>query len=104
MRANYSEQRRMQIGSLNKNKTFSFETREAMTKAAQNKTKTTYSLEAIKNFKKKSKAILVYNLDYTVFGQFSSMIDASKSLGCDQKTIRRFFAKPEKNTEKTFNC
>ena len=89
MRANYSEQRRMQIGSLNKNKTFSFETREVMTKAALNKTKTSYSLEAIKNLKKKSKAILVYNLDYTVFGQFSSMIDASKSLGCDQKTIRR---------------
>lgn len=89
MKANYSEKCRMQIGSLNKNKTFSYETREAITKAPLNKTKTTYSPEAFKNFKNKSKLILIYNLNYTVFGQFSSMIDASKSLGCDQKTIGR---------------
>lgn len=95
MKSNYSEERRMTIANLNKGKTFSPETIEAMKKAALNRTKPFYSNEAISNMKKKSKAIIIYNLDYTVFGQFSSIIEVSKSLGCDQKTIRRAL-----NTEK----
>lgn len=81
MKANYSEERRMAVGSLNK--TFCSETIEV------NRTKPVYSNEAIANMKKKSKPIVVYNLDYTVFGEFASMIEGSKYLGCDQKNIRR---------------
>lgn len=89
MKANYSEERRMAIGILNKGKSLSTSTIELIRQAALNRTKPIYSAEATKNMQKKSKAILVYNLDYTVFGEFSSIIYASKSLGCDQKTIRR---------------
>ena len=46
--------------------------------------------------KKISKAILVYNKDYTVYGKFSSIVDAVKYLGCDQKTIRRTLQTPKK--------
>jgi group I intron endonuclease len=93
MKTNYSEQRRMTIG--NKGKSFSPDTIELIRKAALSRTKPIYSEQAIANMKKRSKAVLVYNLDYTVFGEFSSIIEASKSLGCDQKTIRRALQTPK---------
>lgn len=97
MRANYSEERRTTIGNLNKNKSFSYETIELMRQAALSRSKPIYSVEAIQNMKKKkSKAILVYNLDYTVYGEFSSIVDAAKSLGCNEKTIRRTLQTPKK--------
>jgi group I intron endonuclease len=89
MKAKYCEERRMAIGNLNRGKTFSPSTIELLKKATLNRKKPIYSAEALENMKKKSKAILVYNLDYTVFGEFSSIVNASKSLGCDQKTIIR---------------
>jgi len=46
--------------------------------------------------KKNSKAILVYNIDYTVYGEFPSITEASKSLGCSQKTIYRALQTPKK--------
>jgi hypothetical protein len=39
--------------------------------------------------KKNSKGLLVYNLDYTVYGEFTRIIDAAKDLNCNEKTIRR---------------
>ncbi len=96
MKANYSEERRMAIGSLNKGKSFSSNTLDLMRQAALNRTKPIYSAEAIKNMKKSSKPILVYNLDYTVCGEFTSTVDAAKSLACDQKTIIRALQSPKK--------
>jgi group I intron endonuclease len=96
MKSNYSEQRRMAIGSLNKGKSLSPNTIELMRQAALNRTKPIYSAKSIQNTKKKSKAILVYNLDYTVYGEFPSIVDAAKSLGCDQKTIIRALQSPKK--------
>jgi len=96
MKANYSEERRMLIGNFNRGKSLSSNTEELIRKAALNRSKPIYSEQAIANMKKKSKAILVYNLDYTVFGEFPSIIEASKSLGCDQKTIRRALQSPKK--------
>ena len=95
MKTNYSEARRAAIGNLNRGKTFSPESIEAMRKQALNRSQPIYSTEAILNMKKSSKALLVYNLDYTVFGEFSSITDASKSLGCDVKTIRRALQSPK---------
>ena len=46
--------------------------------------------------KKNSKAIIVYNMDYTVYGKFPSITEASKSLGCSQKTISRSLQTPKK--------
>jgi group I intron endonuclease len=96
MKANYSEERRMSIGNLNKGKTFSANTIQSMKQSALNRIKPMYSTESIQNMKKNSKALLVYNMDYTVYGEFSSITEASKSLGCSQKTISRALQTPKK--------
>ena len=96
MKANYSEERRMAIGNLNKGKTFSPTTIQLMKESALNRIKPIFSEEGIKNMKKNSKAILVYNMDYTVYGEFPSITEASKSLGCSQKTITRALQTPKK--------
>lgn len=84
MKANYSEKRRMAIASLNISKSLSPSTIVFMRQAALNCSKLISSAEGIQSMKKKSKAILVYNFYYTVFGQFISIVEAAKSLGCDK--------------------
>ena len=96
MKSNYSEERRMAIGSLNKGKAFSASTIEVMKQSALNRIKPIYSAESLQNMKKKSKGILVYNMDYTVYGEFPSITEASKQLGCSQKTITRALQTPKK--------
>lgn len=46
--------------------------------------------------KKKSKAIIVYNFDYTVYEEFSSIVSGADFLGCNQKTIKRALQTPKK--------
>ena len=96
MKTNYSEERRLAIASLNKEKSFSPSTIEAMKQSALNRVDSIYSEKGIQNMKKNSKAILVYNMDYTVYGEFTSILEASKSLGCSQKTIYRALQTPKK--------
>jgi group I intron endonuclease len=96
MKSNYSEERRMAIGNLNKGKSLSPNTIELIRHAALNRSKPLYTQEARNNMQKNSKAIIVYNFDYTVYGEFSSIVDAAKSLGCDHKTIRRALQTPKK--------
>jgi len=95
MKACYTEQRRAAIANLNKGKKLSKETLEAIQRAALNKIKPVYSEKALTNMKKNSKAIVVYNFDSTVFGEFNCIEEASKNLGCDQKTIRRALLNPK---------
>lgn len=96
MKTNYSKERRLAIGNLNKGKRFSPSTIEAMRQSALNRIRPIYSEESLQNMKKKYKAILVYNMDYTVYGEFPSITEASKSLGCSQKTIYRALQTPKK--------
>ncbi len=58
MKANYSEERCMTIGNLNRNKSLSPATIENMRQAALSRRKLIYSSEALLNMKKNSKAIL----------------------------------------------
>lgn len=39
--------------------------------------------------KKRSKAIILYNLDRTVYGYFNSITEAANIINCGDKTIRR---------------
>ena len=96
MKTNYSEERRLAIGSLNKGKSFFLSTIEAIKQSALNRVKLIYSKQGIQNMKKNSKAILVYNMYYTVYGEFPSITEASKSLGCSQKRIYRALQTPKK--------
>jgi group I intron endonuclease len=95
MKANYSEERRMAIGSLNRGKNLSSSTIELMRQSALKRIKPIYSTEGIQNMKKNSKSIIVYNMDYTVYGEFPSITEASKSLGCSQNTITRALQTPK---------
>lgn len=48
------------------------------------------SEESLNNMKKNSKKIVLYNkTNNTVYGEYNSIIEASKSLNCNEKTIRR---------------
>jgi group I intron endonuclease len=85
----YSEERREKIGILNKGKNLSSNTIEKMREKALTRQNPNYSEQAILNMKKDSKAVILYNLDNTVYGEFSNIVEAAKSVGCGEKTIRR---------------
>jgi len=53
MKANYSEERRLAIGNLNRGKNLSASTIEAIRESSLNRTRPIYSEEAIQNRKKK---------------------------------------------------
>ena len=89
MKSNYSTERRLQIGNLNKYKKFSKETIEIMRASVFNREKPFYSGKAMLNMKKKSKSLIFYNLNYTVYGQYPSITEAAKYLNCNEKTITR---------------
>jgi group I intron endonuclease len=89
MKSNYSIERRLQIGNLNKGKNLSKETIEKIRIKSLLREKSFISLASLQNMKKKSKPILLYNLDYTVYGEYPSIVEAAKSLKCQDKTIRR---------------
>src|ERR1700721_302848 len=91
MKNQYSLERRERIGSLNRGKSLSVETKDKIriSKKALTKEKPNYSEQAILNMKKNSKPIILYNLNKTVYGEFTSIVEAAKSIGCNEKTIRR---------------
>lgn len=95
MKPSYSKERRMTIDNLNEDKDFS-NSIKSMKESAFNRIKPIYSEKDINKMKKNSKAILAYNMDYTVYGEFSNIVEASKYLGCSQKTITRALETPKK--------
>ena len=96
MRSNYSQERRDRIGNLNRGKNLSSKTIELMRQKALNREKYIYSPEKLQRLKLSSKPLIVYNLDYTVFGTFPSIIEASKVLNCNKRTISRVLKTPKK--------
>ena len=89
MKSNYSVERRIEIGILNKGQKISEETIDIIRSKTLIREKPTKSKQAILNMSKKTKGLLVYNLDYTIYGDFPSIVDAAKILNCKEKTIRR---------------
>lgn len=73
MRAQYSQERRDRIGRLNLNKSLSKETIEKLRQSSLNRTKLVYSDKSLLNMKKKSKKLLVFNLDGTVYNKYISI-------------------------------
>ena len=89
MKANYSLERRLQIGALNRGKTLSKETIEKFRINALNRKPYIYSEQGKLNLKKKSKPLLVFNLNGTLYGEFNSLTEAANILNCSLKTINR---------------
>jgi group I intron endonuclease len=89
MRSYYSEERRMLIGNLNKGKKLSEDTIEKIRAGALIRTASTISEQARNNMRKASLKITLYNLDFTVYGSYPSIVEAARSINCNEKTIRR---------------
>lgn len=89
MKSNYSIERRLKIGELNRGKKLSQEIIDRMRAKALIRVTPIYSEQAKLNMRKLSKPILLYNLDHTVYGEYISIIEAAKSINCNEKTIRR---------------
>jgi group I intron endonuclease len=102
MKNNYSLERRERIGNLNKDKNLSESTIEKIRIKALAKEKIIYSNEALLNMKKNSKPIILYNLDYTTFGEYSSIVEAARNINCCEKTIRRALNSKSKMLKRRF--
>ena len=104
MKTNYSLERHLKIGNLNKGKSLSIETKEKMKQKAliRDRTKINLSENSLLNMKKNSKPLILFNLDFTVFGEYSSITEAAKAINCNVKTIRRALATEKKILKRRF--
>jgi group I intron endonuclease len=86
MKELYSDERRKQIGLLNKDKSLSDSVKSLMREAALNRSdevKQKYRLAS-------SKPVTLYNEDGTVYMKFEGIRVMAKHFGCDHKTINKF--------------
>ena len=89
MKVNYSQERRLAIGNLNRGKQLSNETKQKIRVKALNRLPRVFSEEALSNLKKASKSIILFNTNGTVYGEYPSITEASAVLNCSVKTIYR---------------
>jgi group I intron endonuclease len=83
----FNDARREMIGSLNRGKKLSPETIEKMREKALNRPP--MSNETKKKCITNTRPVVLYNLNGTVYGEYSTILDAAKSINCGEKTIRR---------------
>lgn len=83
----YSEIRKQTIGNLNKGKNLSFETREKLSKKAL--MRPPMSDEIRKKCVSNTKPVRLSNLDKTIYGEYPTILNASKAINSCEKTIRR---------------
>jgi group I intron endonuclease len=102
MKTNYSEERRIRIGLLNKGKKLSDITIERMKEKALLRSSYVYSEQGLANLKKNSKPIILYNKDGTVYGEYNSIVEVSISLNCSVKTISRALSSKSKLLKRTW--
>ena len=83
----YSDARRVMIGNLNKGKKLSPETIEKIREKALNRP--AMSNETKKQCIAHTRPVILYNLNDTIYGEYSTILDAAKSINCNEKTIRK---------------
>jgi len=83
----YSLNRRERIGSLNRGKILSKETIEKMREKALNRTPMSkeIKLKCIAH----TRSVILYNLNGSIYGKYSTILEAAKAINCHEKTIRR---------------
>lgn len=99
MKNNYNLQ---QIGSFNRNKNLSNVTKDKVREKALISKNRIFSEKAFINKNKTSKPIILYNIGDTVFGEYTSIVEAAKKINCGKKTITRALKTEKKNIKKTF--
>lgn len=87
MKEIYSDERRERIGSLNRGKKLSPETIEKLREKALNRPPMSdeTKLKCISH----TRPVILYNLNGTIYGKYSTILEASKSIKCGERTIRR---------------
>jgi hypothetical protein len=86
------------IGSLNKNKKFSPETIERM--RAKALIRPPMSEETKNKCIANTIPVVLYNLDRTIYGKYSTILEAASAINCSEKTIRRALQTKEKKVKK----
>ena len=92
---NYSPERRLKLGHLNRGKIMSEVHKANIKAAALTRKKPVYCKESLANLAKSSKPIILYNLDRTVYGEYPSITAGAESLRCSVKTIWRAMNTPK---------
>jgi group I intron endonuclease len=83
----FSDARREMIGRLNRGKKLSKETIEKMRAKALNRPP--MSKETRQKCIGNTRPVILYNLNGTIYGQYSTTLEAAKALNCSDQTIRR---------------
>ena len=83
----YTDARREMVGSLNRGKKLSPETIEKIREKALNRSP--MSGETKKKCIKHTRPVVLYNLNGTVYGEYSTLLEAANSINCNDKTIRK---------------
>lgn len=83
----YTDVRRKKIGSSNRGKKFSPETIEKMREKALNRSPR--SDEIKEKCISHTRPVVLYNLNGTVYGEYSTVLEAANSIYCNEKTIIR---------------
>jgi group I intron endonuclease len=94
----YSQERRERIGNLNKGKKLSLETIEKIREKAL--TRPPMSYETKQGSIKHTRPVILYNINGTVYGEYTNIIEAAKVIDCNEKTIRRALKTEEKLVKK----
>jgi len=81
----FNDARREMIGSLNRDKKLSLETIEKM--RAKSLNRPPMSEETKKKCITNTRPVVLYNLNGTVYGEYSTILDAANSINCCEKTI-----------------
>nr|CAA30000.1 unnamed protein product [Neurospora crassa] len=83
----YSDARREKIGSLNRGKKLSPETIEKIREKAL--TRPPMSEETKIKCIANTRPVVLYNLNRTIYGKYSTILEAANAINCNEKTIRR---------------
>lgn len=83
----FSDDRRQQIGNLNKGKKLSLETIERIREKALARPPMSYETKS--KCVVHTRPVVLYNLDRTVYGKYSTIIEAAAAINCNEKTVRR---------------
>lgn len=94
----YSDARRERIGSLNRGKKLSPETIEKFREKAL--ARPVMSDETKKKCVTNTRPVVLYNLDRTVYGKYSTILEAANAINCSEKTIRRALQTEKKLVKK----
>lgn len=87
MKDEFNDARREFISNLNRGKKFSLETINKMREKALNRP--FMSDEIRKKCITNTRPIVLYNLNGTVYGEYSTVLEAAKTINCGEKIIRR---------------